>query len=193
MNFIRYLHTLPGEIKCSIHRQTMYKPESAPPHSGARSSQVESTEFCNAMGQFATGITIISCRTATGKPVGLTINSFNSVSLSPPLVLWSLSRRFKNFAAFEETQYYGVSVLSAEQENLSRRFAAFHGNRFDGVKTQPGMFSVPLIEGALAHFECRVRTRHYEGDHVIVVGEVMNCTHREGPALVYKARRYGAI
>lgn len=171
----------------------MYKPESAPPRAEARSGQVDSNQFCNAMGQFATGITIIACRTAAGKPVGLTINSFNSVSLSPPLVLWSLSRRFKNFTAFEETQHYGVSVLSAEQEYLSKRFSVFHGDRFDGVELQQGLFNMPLISGALAHFECQVRNRHYEGDHVIVVGEVLNCTHSEGPALVYKARNYGAI
>ena len=171
----------------------MYKPESAPPRSEARSGQVDSSLFCNAMAQFATGITIITCRTAAGEPIGLTVNSFNSVSLSPPLVLWSLSRRFKNFTAFEETQHYGVSVLSAEQEYLSKRFSVFHGDRFDGVELQQGLFNMPLISGALAHFECQVRNRHYEGDHVIVVGEVLHCAHREGPALVYKARRYGAI
>ena len=90
----------------------------------------------------------------------------------------------------KEASHYGVSVLSAHQENLSKRFSSFHEQRFEGVAIQEGEAGVPLIEGALAHFECKVKSRYHEGDHVVLVGEVVRCTFCEGPALVYKAQQY---
>jgi flavin reductase (DIM6/NTAB) family NADH-FMN oxidoreductase RutF len=155
--------------------------------------QVDTSGFRNALGQFATGVAVVTCKAPNADYVGVTVNSFNSVSLSPPLVLWSLSCASKNYSAFEQASHYGVSVLSGHQEHLSKRFSTFHEQRFDGVAVQEGEAGVPLIQGALAHFECKVKSRHREGDHVVLVGEVVRCTFCEGPALIYKAQQYAVL
>jgi flavin reductase (DIM6/NTAB) family NADH-FMN oxidoreductase RutF len=144
----------------------------------------------HALSQFATGITIITTRRADGQYVGVTANSFNSVSLSPPLVLWSLSKRSSNQAAFAESEFYAVSVLAAEQQDLAVHFSSFKGDRFAGLEVTEGLGGCPLIANALAHFECRVKSRYDEGDHIIMVGEVLRCNARDGQALVYRARQY---
>lgn len=144
----------------------------------------------HALSQFATGITIITTRRADGQYAGVTANSFNSVSLTPPLVLWSLSKRSSSQAAFAESEFYAVSVLAAEQQNLAVHFSSFKGDRFAGLEVSEGLGGCPLIPNALAHFECRVKSRYDEGDHIIMVGEVLQCDARDGQALVYRARQY---
>lgn len=153
-------------------------------------AELDAHHFRKALSQFATGITIITTKTAEGKYVGVTANSFNSVSLHPPLVLWSLSKKASSHEAFSKATHYGVSVLGAEHEELSVRFSTYKGDRFEGQEIIEGLAGVPLIPGALAHFECRIRSRHDEGDHYIMVGEVEKCDYREGEALVYKGRNY---
>ena len=139
-------------------------------------------EFRAALGMFATGVTIVSARTADGELVGLTANSFNSVSLEPPLVLWSLSQRSLSMDAFRAGTHYAINVLAAEQQELALRFAAPVGDRWAGTAWRPGVAGAPLIEGAVAHFECFNRSRYDEGDHVIFVGQVEHCDHRPGAA-----------
>lgn len=146
--------------------------------------------FRQALSQFATGITIITTVGADGRPVGVTANSFNSVSLHPPLVLWSLAKKASSHAAFQQASHFGVSVLAADQENLSHHFSTFKGDRFAGLDTLEGLGGCPLIPDALAHFECRMKSRYDEGDHFIMVGEVLRCDYREGEALVYRSRKY---
>jgi flavin reductase (DIM6/NTAB) family NADH-FMN oxidoreductase RutF len=136
-------------------------------------------EFRDALGSFATGVTVVTACDAEGHPVGLTANSFNSVSLEPPLVLWSLSRSASTMATFNTCQHYAVNVLSAEQVALAQQFAARGTDRWAGVRYSLGANGAPLLEGALATFECFNRSQHAEGDHVIFVGEV-ECCHR-GP------------
>lgn len=145
------------------------------------------------MGQFLTGITVITTHDEAGQPVGLTVNSFNSVSLSPPLVLWSLTKKSKRMHTFMQSTHFGVSILSAEQEHLSRHFASHSENHFQDLDVffeQPG---IALIPGAIAHFVCRIRSRYDEGDHVILVGEVEKCQAHKGQALAYRARQYFQI
>ncbi len=157
----------------------------------ARSPSFSSLEFRAALGMFATGVTIVTARGADGAPVGLTANSFNSVSLTPPLVLWSLSRRAGSMPAFHAGSHYAINILAADQHALAERFAAKQIDRFAGVVWHEGTAGAPLIEGAAAVFECFNRSRYDEGDHVIFVGEVERCTHRAGAQpLIFHGGRY---
>lgn len=149
-------------------------------------------EFRNALGMFATGVTIVTTRAADGSPIGLTANSFNSVSLDPPLVLWSLSKAAASMAAFRDGTHYAINVLASDQKALAERFAARGTDRWSGVDSVPGAGGAPLIAGAAATFECFNRSRYEEGDHVIFVGEVERCNWREGasPLLFHGGRFY---
>ena len=140
---------------------------------------------------FATGVTVVTARTADGQVVGLTANSFNSVSLDPPLVLWSLARAAASLAVFATGSHYAINVLAADQMALAERFAMKGADRFNGVSFEQGAGGAPLLHGAAATFECFNRSRYEEGDHVIFVGEVERCTHRPGAApLLFHGGRY---
>jgi flavin reductase (DIM6/NTAB) family NADH-FMN oxidoreductase RutF len=141
---------------------------------------------------FATGVTIVTARTADGTLVGLTANSFNSVSLSPPLVLWSLSSNATSLAAFSAGSHYAINILAADQKDLALQFATQKINRWDGVQFALGHSGAPLIAGAAASFECRNRSRYEEGDHIIFVGEVEHCAQRAGasPLLFHGGKFY---
>lgn len=149
-------------------------------------------EFREALGMFATGVTVVTARSIQGHYVGLTANSFNSVSLTPPLVLWSLARSAGSMAAFSAGSHYAINILSADQQDLAKQFAAREGDRFAGVRFETGSGGAPLIEGAAATFECFNRSRYEEGDHVIFVGEVERCWHRPGasPLLFHGGKFY---
>ena len=144
------------------------------------------------MGMFATGVTIVTARAANGRLVGLTANSFNSVSLHPPLVLWSLARAAGSMAVFSTGSHYAINVLAADQRELAERFAARGVDRWIGVTHAPGVAGAPLLAGAAATFECYNRSRYEEGDHVIFVGEVECCTHRgdAAPLLFHGGKFY---
>ncbi|MFM9879831.1 MAG: flavin reductase family protein [Burkholderiaceae bacterium] len=133
--------------------------------------------FRAALAMFATGVTIVTARNAAGAWLGLTVNSFNSVSLAPPLVLWSLARSARSLGDFSAASHYAISVLAADQKALALRFASAKGERWVDVDAVPGVCGAPLIQGAAAHFECANRSRYTEGDHVIFVGEVLHCAH----------------
>jgi flavin reductase (DIM6/NTAB) family NADH-FMN oxidoreductase RutF len=166
-----------------------------PPMNPPRQAQPPSfspQEFRAALGMFATGVTIVTARTADGKVVGLTANSFNSVSLTPPLVLWSLSRAAASMPAFSTGSHYAINVLAADQMPLAERFATKGADRWSGVTFDEGLGGAPLLHGAAATFECFNRSRYEEGDHVIFVGEVERCAHRFGasPLLFHGGRYY---
>ncbi len=150
------------------------------------------TEFRAALGMFATGVTIVTARTQQGAFVGLTANSFNSVSMSPPLVLWSLARSAGSMAIFSTGSHYAINILSAEQHDLALKFSAREGDRFSGVEVEVGISGAPLIKGSAATFECYNRSRYEEGDHVIFVGEVERCAYRPGasPLLFHGGKFY---
>ena len=150
------------------------------------------TEFRAALGMFATGVTIVTALAPDGTPIGLTANSFNSVSLTPPLVLWSLARSAGSLAAFSTGSHYTINILSADQQDLARQFAAQGGDRFAGVQFTAGAGGAPLLHGAAATFECFNRSRYEEGDHVIFVGEVERCAAQAGasPLLFHGGRFY---
>ncbi len=158
----------------------------------ARAPSFSSAEFRRSLGMFATGVTIVTARGAGGELVGLTANSFNSVSLSPPLVLWSLSRAASSMAHFSAGSHYAIHILASDQKDLAERFATRGSDRWAGVAFRDGMAGAPLLDGAAAVFECFNRSRYEEGDHVIFVGEVEHCSHREGasPLLFHGGRFY---
>jgi len=149
-------------------------------------------EFRAALGMFATGVTIVTARTAEGQVIGLTANSFNSVSLEPPLVLWSLAQAAASLPAFRAGSHYAINVLAADQKALAERFAMKGADRWAGVGFTEGACGAPLLDGAAAAFECFNRSRYDEGDHVIFVGEVERCTWRPGasPLLFHGGRFY---
>src|SRR5215213_7611295 len=134
---------------------------------------IDARAFRNALGAFTTGVTIVTTRDSCGRDVGLTVNSFNSVSLEPPLVLWSLARSSASLAAFVEADYFAVHILGARQEALSNLFAQRGADKFAGIAMRRGHGGVPLLDGCAARFECRTAYRHEGGDHEIFVGEVL--------------------
>jgi flavin reductase (DIM6/NTAB) family NADH-FMN oxidoreductase RutF len=158
----------------------------------ARAPNFDTAQFRQALGMFATGVTIVTARTAQGELVGLTANSFNSVSLTPPLVLWSLSHRAGSMAAFSAGSHYAINILAADQQDLARQFATKGVDRYQGVAFETGTQGAPLLHGAVATFECFNRSRYEEGDHVIFVGEVEHCSYRPGasPLLFHGGQFY---
>ena len=148
-------------------------------------------DFRAALGMFATGVTIVTACDADGKLVGLTANSFNSVSLDPPLVLWSLARSAGSMPAFERGSHYAINILAATQHALAERFTSKTTDRFADVAFGMGVGGAPVLEGAAAVFECFNRSQYEEGDHVIFVGEVERCSWRAGvPPLIFHGGRY---
>ena len=149
-------------------------------------------DFRAALGMFATGVTIVTARGTDGLPVGLTANSFNSVSLEPPLVLWSLARSSGSMPALDTGSHYAINILAANQKELAERFAQKRMDRWADVTFAEGLGGAPLLDGAAASFECFNRSRYDEGDHVIFVGEVERCTMRVGasPLLFHGGRFY---
>ncbi len=157
----------------------------------ARLPSFTSSDFRNALGMFATGVTIVTARDASGLRVGLTANSFASVSLDPPLVLWSLSRQAGSVPAFSSGSHYAINILAADQRALAERFASREGDRFEGLTLRQGAGGAPIIEGAAAVFECFNRSRYEEGDHIIFVGEVERCEWRAVAApLIFHGGRF---
>lgn len=151
-----------------------------------------SIEYRRALAQFATGVTVVTTRDGHGHPVGLTVNSFNSVSLDPPLVLWSLALKSGSLAAFDACTHYAVNVLAGNQLEVARRFAIRGANRFGTDDWHEGPHGVPLLDGCVATLVARNRSRHSEGDHVILVGEVVQFAAPGGEPLVFHDGRYFA-
>lgn len=129
---------------------------------------------------FATGVTIVTARGEDGALIGMTANSFNSVSLEPPLVLWSLGHKASSLRAFSAATHYVINVLTVEQRALAEQFATRGIDRWAGIAHRPGVTGAPVLDGAAAVFECLNRSQYVEGDHTIFVGQVEHCSHREG-------------
>ena len=146
--------------------------------------------FRNALGAFATGVTIATTKDADGSPVGVTASSFNSVSMDPPLVLWSLGKSSQSRAAFCESGHFAVHVLAASQEDLSNRFARSGEDKFSGVDWSDGALGSPIFGRYAALFQCRTRHQYEGGDHIILVGEVVDYEAREEAPLLFHAGRY---
>jgi len=151
------------------------------------------TAFRDALGSFVTGVTIVTARDAAGRPFGLTANSFNSVSLDPPMVLWSLSLHSRTLPVFRDAQTWAVHVLAADQQAMSDRFARAGEDKFAALDDIDGPEGAPLIPGYAARFGCTARFEYEGGDHAIFLGEVTDFDRREVEPLIYHGGRYGRI
>ncbi|HUG24204.1 flavin reductase family protein [Piscinibacter sp.] len=149
----------------------------------------------DALGAYPTGVTVVTTRGPDGRAVGLTVNSFASLSLEPPLLLWSLANRSPNRRAFRCASHFAINVLAADQEALARSFAnPAVADKFDGVAWQPShAHGVPLLAGALAHFVCECRDAIEAGDHTLLIGRVEQHVRVAGEPLVFHAGRFAAL
>lgn len=156
----------------------------------ATDAALDPRAFRSALGQYATGVAIVTALDDTGRPVGMTINSFASVSLDPPLVLWSVQLNTTSSLAFRTCKRFAVNVLAADQQDVAMRFARTDENKFLGFPVDTGLGGVPLIPGALATFECTTWAVYPGGDHEIIVGKVENLITRPGAALGFHQGRF---
>ena len=155
-------------------------------------SAAETTDaraFRDALGRFATGITVVTIATRDG-PMGFTANSFASVSLDPPLVLWSPARSAARYPFYAAAQHYAIHVLGAEQSDLSGRFVR-GGAGFDGLAHEIDANGVPVLPLALARFDCLQVATHDGGDHLIIVGRVLGVSSRDGQPLIFSQGAFG--
>ena len=146
--------------------------------------------FRNALGAFATGVTVVTTRSADGVDVGLTANSFNSVSLDPPMVLWSLAKSSRALPVFANARYFAIHVLAADQDAISARFARPGQDKFAGLELDRGLGDAPLLRDFSARFQCRTAFQYEGGDHVIFVGQVETFDHTDRKALVFHGGQY---
>ena len=160
------------------------------PRAAAR--EFDAAQFRQALSQFATGVTVITTRLADGGFRGLTASSFNSVSLDPPLVLWSLGNAANSLPIFSGNSHYVINVLSAEQAHLAQRFSKRSENPFEGVDYVLSRTGQPILTGVSAWFECHNRSRYPEGDHVIFVGEVEECAFDPQASLIFHVGQFGS-
>lgn len=152
------------------------------------------TEFRQTLGCFTTGICIVTCRTADNSLHGVTVNSFASVSLDPPLVLFSLDQTASTFEPFMAVEHFAINVLSKEQLELSRVFAERAADRWNGVQYETWDTGAPILPCSLATLECKAEARHQGGDHIIMVGRVLRLARRlNGNPLLYFRGRYQAL
>ncbi len=152
---------------------------------------VTELQYREALGRFATGVTVVTCRSEVG-PLGITANSFSSLSLDPPLILWAPARASMRFAAFEAALHFSVHVLAKDQYPLCRAFAR-NGTQFEGVNWQPGVNEVPILDGCLARFDCTRHAIYDGGDHAIIVGHVRAVTTRPGDPLIFANGTYRGV
>ncbi len=146
-------------------------------------------EIRNVMGHFATGVTVITTKDSSGKPFGLTVNSFTSLSLNPPLVIVCVDKTVDCYACFDESKVFAVNILSEEQEDLSRRFATKGIEKFAGLPWHSGDHGAPILEGVMGCIECRINLRYEGGDHTIFVGEILQATAQgDRPLLFFKGK-----
>lgn len=145
--------------------------------------------YRNALGSFTTGVTVVTAMTADG-PIGMTVNSFASVSLDPPLVLWSPAKSSSRYDAFTGARHFAIHVLSADQDHLSAAFTR-GGSGFDGIDVRFNDEGVPVLPGTLARFECVEQAQHDAGDHTIIIGKVLRVAHRQGEPLCFSGGRFG--
>jgi flavin reductase (DIM6/NTAB) family NADH-FMN oxidoreductase RutF len=150
----------------------------------------DTRSFRSALGTFATGITVVTSVGPDGEPLGFTANSFNSVSLDPPLVLFSLDRRAYSLRHFEQAGVFAINVLREDQEQVSTAFARALSDKWDSVKFETWETGCPILIDALANFECETKSMHDGGDHVIFVGRVLALRTNEGRPLLYYRGAY---
>jgi flavin reductase (DIM6/NTAB) family NADH-FMN oxidoreductase RutF len=152
-----------------------------------------SKAFRQCLGKFATGVTVVTCSDASGKPCGITANSFSSVSLDPPLILWNIAKVSNSLEAYLVARHFAINVLSSAQRDVSTHFARSDHTLFDDVEFTLSDDGVPLLTGTVASFECRTYDIHDCGDHYIIVGEVERFATSDRDPLLFYGGAYRGI
>lgn len=155
------------------------------PSSLSTAASFDATEFRSTLGYFATGVTVITARRADGQPIGMTCNSFSSLSLDPPLIQWSIANSSRNHAVVRYAQFFAVHVLDASQNHLCKQFSARDGDRFAGLDLEAGLHNMPLLKDCLARFECETHAQHAAGDHTLIIGQVLRLKRWNGRPLIF--------
>jgi len=153
----------------------------------------DSKAFRRSLGKFATGVTVVTCTDQDGHPCGITANSFSSVSLDPPLILWNIAKVSNSLRAYLDAGHFAINVLSADQREVSTHFARTDHTLFDSIKFTLSPDGVPLLPGTIATFECRTHTIHDCGDHYIIIGEVHGFHVEDGDPLLFYSGGYRNI
>lgn len=185
------LNALLPASTCSPRRLSTF----CPPAELQRRMTDISREFRNALGCFATGVTVVTTRDEEDAPIGLTANSFSSVSLDPPMVLWCIDKASETYDAFMASPRFAINVLPVSELHVSQAMARPGDHRLAGVAQRPGEATgMPVLEEALASFECEVAHRYDGGDHTIIVGKVLGFDYApEGEPLLYFRGAYAAL
>ncbi|HEX5787184.1 MAG TPA: flavin reductase family protein [Woeseiaceae bacterium] len=153
---------------------------------------IGSAAFRRALSCFPTGVAVVTTLDAEGAPAGITVSSFNSVSLDPPLVLWSIDRQAACYEVFMNAPYFAVNVLSLAELSLVARFALREGDKFAGLVCRRGLGGIPVLPDFAACFECGTEHRYDGGDHTIIVGRVLAFEdHEKEPLIVHRGRYFG--
>jgi flavin reductase (DIM6/NTAB) family NADH-FMN oxidoreductase RutF len=156
-------------------------------------SSVDSPQFRQLLGRFATGVTVLTTRTGDGRPIGMTASSVASVSLVPPLLLVSVSHEHDMHTALESAPHFALNVLAADQEDISRRFALDHPDRFDGIGYHLSEYGVAILDGVLASIECQKHAQVPGGDHTVVFGLVVGGAVTDRSPLLYYRGGYASM
>lgn len=159
----------------------------------APATRFDAHGYRRTLGQFATGVAIVTTCTPDGQRVGLTVNSFTSVSLDPPLILWCLGRAAASVEPFRAARRFAINVLGLDQVALAQRFATRHADRFAGIGCRFGAGGMPLLDGAIAHLVCRSVAQQPAGDHLVFIGKVEHYERFAGEPLVFQAGDYGRL
>lgn len=167
-----------------------YEPESVSPWNSAEDGH---RTLRDALGAFATGVTVVTALDPDGRAIGLTVNSFNAVSLDPSLILWSLSLASPNLVAFRQASHFAVNVLAADQQAVSERFAQRNSDKFTGIEWREGLGGTPLLAGCCAVLECRNEIQHAGGDHLIFIGRIEGCSREDRAPLVFHGGHYRVL
>ena len=145
------------------------------------------------LGRFATGVTVVTCADAKGGPCGITANSFSSVSLEPPLVLWNIAKVSNSLQVYLSAKFFAFNILGENQQDVSDHFARTDHTRFDGIEYTLSADGVPLLADTIASLQCRTAEIHDCGDHYIIIGEVLRFDSRDGKPLVFANGAYTAL
>ena len=156
-------------------------------------SKIDAGHLRKALGAFATGIAVVTTADAADKPAGMTINSFASVSLSPPLVLWSIDRKSDLFDTFAKSDHYAIHILRKDQEETSNHFATENTDKFTNLTYDTGLSSLPLLPDYITRLQCQVEHRYDGGDHIILVGRVLEMDHTPAEPLIFHEGQYKAL
>ena len=153
-------------------------------------NKLDLQEFKRALSCFATGIAVVTALDSDGNKVGMTVSSFNSVSLDPPLILWSIANDANSYSVFTDAEYFAVNVLAMHQDHLSSQFAQKGGDKFQGLECRSGINGVPVLPEYAACFECSTEQIFNGGDHKIIVGRVLKLDDRESDPLIFYRGRF---